>query len=112
MEYKKIEMTEDYYNKLIEICCDVYDMYGSEEYTKSMLDDVALELFELTSKQFDPDNYVIAKHEQLKEDMTHTLYIKLNLLDKECHKLKEELQQEYERKYKEFKNDLLKAYKQ
>ena len=112
MKYKNIKMNDDYYNKLFEIGCDLYDMQGSGEYDIEILNDVALELFELTSKQFDPDNYIVAKYKQLKEDITQDIYIKKHLLEKEFHKLKDDLQEEYERKYEEFKNDLLKEYKQ
>lgn len=112
MNYKDIKMSDDYYNKLFEIGCDLYDMQGSGEYDIEILNDVALELFELTSKQFDPDNYIVAKYKQLKKDITQDIYIKKHLLEKEFQKLNEELEQEYERKYEQLKDDLLKAYKQ
>lgn len=110
MNYKDIKMTDDYYNKLLEICSDVYEAYNEDEDLD--FDEMALALYELTSKQFNPDNFVIAKYNQLKEDITQDLSIKKHLLEQEFAKLHEELQQEYERKFKEFKNDLLKVYKQ
>lgn len=116
MEYngKRKRMSDEYYDELFEIGYELYCMNGSGEYDWSILNGVAFKLYELTSKQFDAENYIAKKYEVLKDniygDVCRTNEQLKKKLEQEYFKLQDELREEYEKKYEEFKKELLETY--